>query len=72
MTNDFRPEPYEEGSEEYERAMSKLNGTFTGPDLVVDYSEYEDEGEAGTTEQPASSAAPEDGVTEGEDAVETE
>ena len=52
--------------------MSKLNGTFTGPDLVVDYSEYEDEGEAGTTEQPASSAAPEDGVTEGEDAVETE
>lgn len=72
VTNDFRPEPYEEGSEEYERAMSKLNGTFTGPDLVVDYSEYEDEGEAGTTEQPASSAAPEDGVTEGEDAVETE
>lgn len=72
VTNDFRPEPYEEGSEEYERAMSKLNGTFTGPDLVVDYSEYEDEGEAGTTEQPAPSAAPEDGVTEGEDAVETE
>ena len=38
--NDFRPEPYEEGTEEYERAMSKLDGTFTGPNLVIDYSEY--------------------------------
>lgn len=38
--NDYRPEPYEEGTEEYERAMSKLLGTFTGPDLVVDYSQY--------------------------------
>ena len=38
--NDFRPEPYEEGTEEYERAMSKLDGSFTGPNLVIDYSEY--------------------------------
>ena len=36
--NDYRPEPYEEGSEEYERTISKLNGTFDGPDLNVNYS----------------------------------
>ena len=35
--NDFQPTPYEEGSEKYERVLAKLNGTFTGPDLVVDY-----------------------------------
>lgn len=37
-TNDFRPVPYEEGSDEYARAMSKLDGSFNGPDLTVDYS----------------------------------
>ena len=36
--NNFQPTPYAEGSEEFERTMSKLDGTFTGPDLVVDYS----------------------------------
>lgn len=36
--NNFQPTPYEEGSKEYERTMSKLDGTFTGADLVVDYS----------------------------------
>ena len=44
--NDFCPTPYEEGSANYERVMSKLNGTFTGPDLDIDYSEYEDENAA--------------------------
>ena len=72
VTNDFRPEPYEEGSAEYERAMSKLNGTFTGPDLVVDYSEYENEDKTETTEPPAETGAPEGEVTEGESTVETE
>ncbi len=38
--NDFRPQPYEPGTPEYQRAMSKLTGDFTGPDLVVDYSAY--------------------------------
>ena len=71
VSNDFRPEPYNEGSEEYERTMSKLNGTFTGPDLVVDYSEYENEDKTETTAQPEESAAPEGG-TEGESTVETE
>lgn len=36
--NDYRPTPYEPDSDEYKRAMSKLDGTFTGPDLTVDYS----------------------------------
>ncbi len=47
--NDYRPEPYEEGTEEYERAMSKLLGSYTGPDLVVDYSQYHEKDEAAET-----------------------
>lgn len=37
VQNNFQPTPYEEGSEEYDRAMSKLDGTWTGYDLVVSY-----------------------------------
>lgn len=36
--NDFRPTPYKKGSKEFERTMSKLDGSFTGADLMVDYS----------------------------------
>lgn len=42
--NDYRPVPYEPGTEEYDRAMSKLLGTFTGPDLSIDYSVYHQNG----------------------------
>ena len=35
--NDYRPVPYELESLEYERTLSKLDGSFTGPDLVVSY-----------------------------------
>ncbi len=35
--NNYQPTPCEEGSEMYERILSKLNGTFEGADLVVDY-----------------------------------
>ena len=38
--NDYKPTPYEEGSAEYERAMSKLNGTYEGGDISVDYSSW--------------------------------
>lgn len=38
--NNYCPTPYEEGSAEYNRAMSKLNGTFEGADYVVDYTNY--------------------------------
>ncbi len=36
--NNYQPTPCEEGSEMYDRILSKLDGTFTGYDLVVDYS----------------------------------
>ncbi len=39
--NNFQPTPYEEGSPEYDRVLSKLDGSFKGPDLVVDYSHLE-------------------------------
>lgn len=34
--NDFRPTPYTEGSKEQLRALSKLDGSFNGPDLEID------------------------------------
>ncbi len=33
--NNFQPTPYAEGTEEYDRAISKLNGTFTGRNLTT-------------------------------------
>lgn len=45
--NDYRPVPYEAGTEQYDRAMSKLLGTFTGPDLTIDYSAYHKNDSAG-------------------------
>lgn len=37
VKNNFQPTPYEEGSEEYERVLSKLDGSFTGYNLNVGY-----------------------------------
>lgn len=46
--NNYQPHPYEPDSEEYQRAMSKLDGSFNGPDLTIDYSAFhDDEGEDG-------------------------
>lgn len=36
--NDFKPTPYEADSDAYKRTMSKLDGTFQGGNLNVDYS----------------------------------
>lgn len=36
--NDYRPRPYKEDEEGYARVLSKLNGSWTGSDLNVDYS----------------------------------
>ena len=36
--NDYRPTAFEEGTEEYERAMSKITGTFSGANTMPDYS----------------------------------
>ena len=49
--NNFQPIPYEEGTTEYDRTMSKLDGTFTGPDLVVNYDHLKETEPA--TEPPA-------------------
>lgn len=38
--NDYCPTPYEEGTELYDRAMSKIMGTYEGPDGNVDYSNW--------------------------------
>ena len=56
--NDYRPVPYEEGSADYERAMSKLDGSFDGPDLSIDYSEFhkDEENAAGTESSGAAEA----------------
>ena len=35
--NDFKPTPLEEGYEAYNRVLSKLDGSFDGPDFVVNY-----------------------------------
>ena len=39
--NNYQPTPLEVGSDAYNRVLTKLDGTFTGPDLVVDYSHLE-------------------------------
>ena len=53
VQNNFQPTPYEPGSDEYDRAMSKLDGTFTGPDLVVNYDHLK------PTEPPTEAPGPE-------------
>ena len=55
--NDYRPIPYEKDSEEYNRAMSKLLGTFKGPDLNVDYSAIK-QGDAGGSSGGGGEEAP--------------
>lgn len=35
--NNYQPVPYEEGSEEYARVLSKLDGSFNGSDLSIGY-----------------------------------
>ena len=39
--NNYQPTPCQEGSEMYERILTKLDGTFNGYDLVVDYSKLQ-------------------------------
>ncbi|MBR1659023.1 MAG: CapA family protein, partial [Oscillospiraceae bacterium] len=36
--NNYQPVPYEEGSEEYARVLSKLDGSFEGQNLSIGYS----------------------------------
>ena len=57
--NDYCPTPFEEGSAEYERVMAKLTGTFTGSDLVVDYSHLRPTETPEITEVPEITIGPE-------------
>lgn len=36
--NNYQPCPYEEDSEDYLRTLSKLDGTYNGPNLTINYS----------------------------------
>ena len=59
--NDFQPTPLEPGTEGYDRVMSKLDGSFNGPDLVVDYSDLEkpdDKDEPTTPSEPTEPSTP--------------
>ena len=52
--NNFQPTPYKEGTKEYDRTLTKLDGTFTGPDLVVNYDHLKPtESQPAATEPPA-------------------
>ena len=35
--NNYQPVPLEADSDRWERVLSKLDGTFTGPDLTIGY-----------------------------------
>jgi len=35
--NNYQPVPYEEGSEQYTRTLSKIDGSFDGPNLSIGY-----------------------------------
>ena len=49
--NNYQPIPLEPGTEAYDRVLSKLDGSFTGPDLNVDYSDIQE-----PTEEPTEDA----------------
>ena len=38
--NDYPPRPYDPESAEFARAMSKLDGSWSGADLTIDYSAF--------------------------------
>ena len=63
--NDYRPVPYEEGSDGYLRTISKINGAFTGPDLVVSYAFMQP---AETTGQPGAETTDQNETTADEQA----
>ena len=38
--NDYQPQPLEPGTAAYDRAVSKLDGSWKGSDLSIDYSPF--------------------------------
>ena len=61
VQNNYQPTPMEESDPAYKRVISKLDGSFKGPDLVVDYSHLN------PTEptEPVDPTVPSDGGGEG-------
>ena len=55
-SNNYKPTPYAEGSEQYSRVISKLDGSFTGPDLVVDYGQFTGNGSSHSSSSATSSS----------------
>ena len=41
--NDLLPTPYAEGTEDYARALSKIDGTYDGPDGKADYTNWHEQ-----------------------------
>ena len=41
--NDYRPTPYEEGTEDYYRALAKITGTYDGPDGQANYGSWHEQ-----------------------------
>ena len=58
VQNNFQPTPYQEGSKEYDRVLSKLDGSFNGPDLNVNYDHLKPT--EPPTEEPTAPPAEED------------
>ena len=56
VQNNFQPTPYQEGTEEYDRTLSKLDGSFTGPNLNVNYDSLKPTEPPAETTPPASEA----------------
>ena len=50
--NDYRPVPYEPDSEGYARTLSKLDGSYSGPNLTIDYSAFHENEEEGQQDEP--------------------
>ena len=59
--NDYQPCPLEPGTEAYDRAMSKLDGSWKGADLSIDYSAFHDGEESAEAGEPAAAAESADG-----------
>ena len=59
-SNNYQPTPYREGSDGYERVMQKLNGTWTGRNVVPDYNTADDITNPST---PTTPTVPTDPVT---------
>lgn len=66
--NNFQPTPLAETDKAYDRVLSKLDGTFKGPNLTVDYGDDDKETQPPETQAPTEgekpTEAPSGGATE--------